>query len=58
LCQAAVVPHDEDEQSLDDVLAQAEVAASEVEIAIINGDPLPPPGLHEHGLSDPLGPKQ
>jgi hypothetical protein len=58
VCQAAVVPHDQDEQSLDDVLAQAEAAESEVETALTNGDPLPPPGLHEHGLSEPLGPKQ
>lgn len=58
VCIAAVVPHDQEQQSLDDVLAQAEAAALIAQDAVDNGDPLPPPGLHEHGLADPLGPKQ
>lgn len=58
VCQAAVVPHDQDQQSLDDVLTQAEAAASDVQAAVDSGGTLPPPALHEHGLSDPLGPKQ
>lgn len=57
-CIGAVVPHDQDQQSRDDVIAQAEAAALVVQNAIDNLDPLPPAGLHEHGLADPLGPKQ
>ena len=66
VCAAAVCPHDQNQQSLDDVLAQAATAASEVE-TVANvlstgnpGDPLPEAisHLHEHGLSDSLGKKQ
>ncbi|HUW82026.1 MAG TPA: pre-peptidase C-terminal domain-containing protein [Phycisphaerae bacterium] len=58
VCTAAVVPHDKKNESLEDVLAQAAGAASTIQAAIDAGDPLPPLGLYEHGLSDPLGPKQ
>lgn len=58
VCVAAVVPHDQDQQSLDDVIAQAEAAVPVVQDALDNGGELPPPGLYEHGLADPLGPKQ
>jgi hypothetical protein len=58
VCVAAVVPHNQDQQSLDDVMVQAAAAEVVIQAAVDNGDPLPPPGLHEHGLSDPLGPKQ
>lgn len=58
ICVAAVVPHDQNQQSLDDVLAQAHGAAQVVQDAIDGGGELPPPGLCEHGLADPLGPKQ
>ena|GEM_PF-3185297 len=58
VCIAAVVPHDQDQQSLDDVLGRANAAVSDVQSAVDNGDPLPPPSLYEHGLSGPLGPKQ
>ncbi|MBU0617335.1 MAG: hypothetical protein KKI02_06445 [Planctomycetes bacterium] len=58
VCVAAVVPHDQDQQSLDDVIAQAEAAAVVVQDAVDSGGELPPPGFYEHGLADPLGPKQ
>jgi len=63
-CAGAVVPHDQDQQSLDDVMAQAAAAALDIE-SVVNmlpepGDPLPSPidNLFEHGLSMELGPKQ
>ncbi len=58
VCVAGAVPHDKDNESLNDVLAQATSAASVIQAAVDANDPLPPPGLYEHGLSDPLGPKQ
>ncbi len=58
VCIAAVVPHDQDDGSLADVLAQAALAAADVQSAINEFAALPPPGLVEHGLSEELGPKQ
>ncbi|RJP40419.1 MAG: hypothetical protein C4547_02755 [Phycisphaerales bacterium] len=58
VCTAAVCPHDQDQPSLDGVLAQASAGAAQLEAAVAHGDPLPPPGLCEHGLSEALGPKQ
>ncbi len=58
VCIAAVCPHDQNDESLADVLAQADAAAIVVQGAVDSGADLPPAGLHEHGLSDPLGPKQ
>ncbi|MCZ6652541.1 MAG: hypothetical protein O7D91_05870, partial [Planctomycetota bacterium] len=58
VCIAAVVPHDPDDASLADVLAQAAIAAADVQTAIDEVSPLPSPGLAEHGLSGELGPKQ
>ena len=56
--QAAVVPHDQNDESLNDVLAQAAAGAATLQSAVDGGASLPPPGLHEHGLSEELGPKQ
>lgn len=47
VCVLAVCPHDQTQESLNAVLAQAAAAA-----------PNAPLGLYEHGLSDPLGPKK
>jgi len=58
VCVAAVCPHDHDQQSLDDVMAQAEAARIIVQDAVDSDEVLPPSGLYEHGLSEPLGPKQ
>jgi hypothetical protein len=58
VCIGAVVPHDQDEQSLDDVMAQATAAKVVVQGAVAAGGPLPPTGLHEHGISGELGPHQ
>lgn len=59
VCAVAVCPHDQnDPASLDDVLAQAATAVGVVQDAVDNGDPLPPEGLTEHGLSGELGPHQ
>ena len=66
VCIGAVVPHDSDPQSLDDVMAQATAAALDIESVLSGsglpepGDPLPSPIEHlfEHGLSRQLGPKQ
>jgi len=63
VCVLAVCPHDQNNpESLDDVLAQAAAAAAAVQTEVDNGTlpptPNAPPGLYEHGLSDPLGPKQ
>jgi hypothetical protein len=58
VCIAAVCPHDQDQQSLDAVMAQAEAARIAVQDAVDNNGALPPAGLYEHGLSEPLGPKQ
>jgi hypothetical protein len=49
VCILAVCPRDQTQQSLDDVLAQAAGAAGAMDF---------PTGLHEHGLSAPLGPNQ
>jgi hypothetical protein len=57
VCIAAVCPHDQDQQSLDDVIAQAE-AAREIVQQAVEDNLLPPLGLYEHGLSAPQGPKQ
>lgn len=57
-CILAVCPHDQNQQSLDDVLGQAAAAAANIKLAIQTQGLLPPIGLHEHGLSEPLGPKQ
>ena len=59
VCIAAVVPHDQnDPSSLDAVMAQAQAGAQAIRDALpIGGNP-PPPGLHEHGLAGPVGPKQ
>ncbi len=58
VCIAAVCPHDQNQESLAYVLAQAEAAALDVQDAVDAGDPLPPEPLYEHGLSDELGPHQ
>ncbi len=58
VCIAAVVPHDQNDESLVDVLAQAAIAWADVLAAVLAPEPLPPSGLVEHGLSEELGPKQ
>jgi len=58
VCIAAVVPHDQNDESLADVLLQAEAGWTAVQDAVGNNDALPPDGLYEHGLSEELGPKQ
>jgi hypothetical protein len=66
VCVLAVCPHDENDESLLDVLGQAETAAFAVEavvddlLLVLPGDPLPDAinHLYEHGLSEELGPKQ
>lgn len=62
VCIAAACPHDQNQPSLDDVLAQAAVAAAQVQ-SLMDTDTLPPagqapPGLYEHGLAAPQGPFQ
>ncbi|UCD73796.1 MAG: thrombospondin type 3 repeat-containing protein [Phycisphaerales bacterium] len=59
VCIGAVVPHDEDDASLADVLAQADASAIIVE-AMAAAGPVDPSavGLYEHGMSEELGPKQ
>jgi hypothetical protein len=61
-CVAAVCPHDQDEESLAYVLAQAQAAAADVQNAIdtLGVETLNPSDLdlYEHGLSDELGPHQ
>jgi hypothetical protein len=49
VCILAVVPRDQNQTSLDDVLDQANAAAGAGDF---------PAGLKEHGLSEPLGPNQ
>ncbi len=58
VCVAAVCPHDQNQASLETVLAEAAAARSTVESALANAEALPPVGFYEHGLSAPLGPKQ
>jgi len=62
VCIAAVCPHDQTQESLDDVLAQAAIAAAQVQADIDNNtlppSPDAPVGLREHGLSEQLGPIQ
>lgn len=62
VCIAAVCPHDQTQESLDAVLAQATSAVATVQTEVNNNTlpptPNAPPGLIEHGLSDPLGPMQ
>ena len=57
VCVAAVCPHDQNQTSLDDVLAQAADAVPVLEAAVQNNT-LPPSGMSEHGIAAPLGPKQ
>ncbi len=62
VCAAAVVPHDQNQPSLDKVLAKAAWATAVLQFAVDSNTlpptPSAPPGLREHGLSDPIGPKQ
>ncbi len=58
VCAAAVVPHDRSPASRASALAQAADAQAVIQDAVENGDPLPPAGFYEHGLSGPIGPKQ
>ncbi len=58
VCAAAVVPHDQKPSSRNGVIAQAEAAQAIIQGAVDNGDSLPPTGFYEHGLSEPIGPKQ
>jgi hypothetical protein len=61
-CVAAVCPHDETQESLDMVLAEADAlaAAVDAEVQFVGAGAFDPAalGLHEHGLSDEMGPKQ
>jgi len=62
VCIGAVCPHDDTQESLDSVLAQASSAAVIVQSAVEqllagNQDPTEL-GLYQHGLSEELGPKQ
>lgn len=61
-CVTAVCPHDQTQEALDAVLAQATGAAAAVQAEINNGTlpapPYAPSGLNEHGISAPLGPIQ
>jgi hypothetical protein len=61
-CVAALCPRDQNQQSLDDVLAQAAMAAGHVQSLVDTGTlPAPgqsPQGLTEHGLAAPRGPFQ
>jgi hypothetical protein len=62
VCVLAVCPHDQTQESLDAVLAQAAIAQTliqaELALGTLPATPNAPPGLWEHGLSAPLGPKQ
>jgi hypothetical protein len=62
VCVAAVVPHDQTQQSLATIkaLAVAKAAAVRDKIEEVGVDNLDPSalGLYEHGKSAPLGPKQ
>jgi hypothetical protein len=53
-CSTVVVPHDQSEESLDAVNAQAFAAES---FCNENGG-TPPAGFTQHGLSKEIGPKQ
>jgi hypothetical protein len=57
-CIAAVVPHDQNGASLDQVLQEAALARATVQNALDTDQPLPPPGTHQLGLAAPSGPKQ
>jgi len=57
-CIAAVVPHDENGASLERVLQEAALARATVQNALDNDQTLPPPGMYQHGLAAPSGPKQ
>ena len=59
VCIAAVAPHDQsDPSSLNAVMAQAAAGAQAIRDALSSDGDIWPPGLHEHGLSGPVGPKQ
>ncbi len=59
VCVLAVCPHDQnDPTSLNDVLAQANTAVAAIQSALDSNGALPLAGMHEHGLSAELGPKQ
>lgn len=58
VCIAAVVPHDQDEASLVDDMAQAQAALTIVDNAVAADASLPPDGMYLHGSADEMGPKQ
>jgi hypothetical protein len=57
-CAIAACPHDQTQESMDAVKAQAAAGAALIQGVLDSGGALPPADVYEHGLSAPLGPKQ